>query len=229
MNQLFGDRLAAMRSRFLTNDLEALQALTQDRESNADGLPSMTMPRLLFAGELDPRLARVKECASALPNPTFFILRECNHPWNTGPASASAGFLGQRRRSAHPIGEWLSPKSVAPHSAPVIVFETPKRSSAAQSKVMGVIERNNVHIGGSGERIMIFAHGFGCDQNMWRFVEPAFASHFKSVLFDHVGAGSSDLKAYDKKNIRRWEVMPTTSSKSDANLVWRMRYSWVTR
>jgi sigma-B regulation protein RsbQ len=45
---------------------------------------------------------------------------------------------------------------------------------------------------------MIFAHGFGCDQNMWRFVEPAFANEFKTVLFDHVGAGESDLAAYDR-------------------------------
>jgi sigma-B regulation protein RsbQ len=45
---------------------------------------------------------------------------------------------------------------------------------------------------------MIFAHGFGCDQNMWRFVEPAFVSEFKTVLFDHVGAGASDLTAYDR-------------------------------
>jgi sigma-B regulation protein RsbQ len=45
---------------------------------------------------------------------------------------------------------------------------------------------------------MVFAHGFGCDQNMWRFVEPAFADDFKTVLFDHVGAGGSDLTAYDK-------------------------------
>jgi sigma-B regulation protein RsbQ len=45
---------------------------------------------------------------------------------------------------------------------------------------------------------MVFAHGFGCDQNMWRFVEPAFARDFKTVLFDHVGAGGSDLKAYDR-------------------------------
>ena len=44
----------------------------------------------------------------------------------------------------------------------------------------------------------MFAHGFGCDQNMWRFVEPAFESSFRTVLFDHVGAGGSDLKAYDK-------------------------------
>jgi len=79
MDQFFGGRLAAMRSRFLANDLDALQALTQDRESNADVLPSMTMPCLLFAGELDPRLAKVKECASSLPSPTFFTLPECDH------------------------------------------------------------------------------------------------------------------------------------------------------
>lgn len=63
---------------------------------------------------------------------------------------------------------------------------------------MGVIERNNVHVRGTGEQAMMFAHGFGCDQNMWRFVEPAFENRFKTVLFDHVGAGGSDLKAYDK-------------------------------
>jgi len=44
---------------------------------------------------------------------------------------------------------------------------------------------------------MVFAHGFGCDQNMWRFVEPAFRDRFRTVLFDHVGAGNSDLTAYD--------------------------------
>jgi sigma-B regulation protein RsbQ len=44
---------------------------------------------------------------------------------------------------------------------------------------------------------MIFAHGFGCDQNMWRFVAPAFAEDHRIVLFDHVGAGASDLGAYD--------------------------------
>jgi sigma-B regulation protein RsbQ len=62
----------------------------------------------------------------------------------------------------------------------------------------GVIERNNVHIRGTGDRAMMFAHGFGCDQNMWRFVEPAFQKDFRTVLFDHVGAGGSDLRAYDR-------------------------------
>ena len=44
---------------------------------------------------------------------------------------------------------------------------------------------------------MLFAHGFGCDQNMWRYVAPAFAADHRIVLFDHVGAGRSDLGAYD--------------------------------
>jgi len=43
---------------------------------------------------------------------------------------------------------------------------------------------------------MMFAHGFGCDQNMWRFVAPAFETQFRVVVFDHVGAGGSDLSAY---------------------------------
>src|SRR6185437_14874636 len=60
------------------------------------------------------------------------------------------------------------------------------------------IARNNVHVNGSGDRAMIFAHGFGCDQNMWRFVAPAFEKDFMTVAFDHVGAGDSDLFAYDK-------------------------------
>jgi sigma-B regulation protein RsbQ len=44
---------------------------------------------------------------------------------------------------------------------------------------------------------MMFAHGFGCDQNMWRYVAPNFERDFRTVLFDHVGAGRSDLRTYD--------------------------------
>jgi sigma-B regulation protein RsbQ len=44
---------------------------------------------------------------------------------------------------------------------------------------------------------MVFAHGFGCDQSMWRFVVPDFEVDHRVVLFDHVGAGGSDLSAYD--------------------------------
>jgi sigma-B regulation protein RsbQ len=44
---------------------------------------------------------------------------------------------------------------------------------------------------------MVFAHGFGCDQSMWRHVAPAFEAEFRTILFDAVGAGRSDLSAYD--------------------------------
>lgn len=62
---------------------------------------------------------------------------------------------------------------------------------------MSVSQRHNVKVSGSGTRPTMFAHGFGCDQNMWRFVSPAFEDDFKVILFDHVGAGGSDLAAYD--------------------------------
>ena len=60
-----------------------------------------------------------------------------------------------------------------------------------------VIQRNNVKISGNGSKPILFAHGFGCDQNMWRFITPAFEDDFKLVLFDYVGSGRSDLSAYN--------------------------------
>jgi sigma-B regulation protein RsbQ len=62
---------------------------------------------------------------------------------------------------------------------------------------LSVVERHNAKERGAGTRAMVFAHGFGCDQNMWRFVAPAFEAEYRVVLFDHVGAGGSDLSAYD--------------------------------
>ena len=60
-----------------------------------------------------------------------------------------------------------------------------------------VIKRNNVKIIGKGSQPMLFAHGFGCDQNMWRYVTPAFQNDYKLILFDYVGAGHSDAAAYN--------------------------------
>jgi sigma-B regulation protein RsbQ len=62
---------------------------------------------------------------------------------------------------------------------------------------LSAITRNNVQVRGSGAEAMVFAHGFGCDQSMWRHVAPAFEADFKTVLFDTVGAGQSDLSAYE--------------------------------
>ena len=60
-----------------------------------------------------------------------------------------------------------------------------------------ILARNNVKITGKGTRPLLFAHGFGCDQNMWRFVTPDFEDDYRIVLFDYVGSGKSDLAAYD--------------------------------
>ena len=63
---------------------------------------------------------------------------------------------------------------------------------------MDVLKRNNVHVSGDGRATMVFAHGFGCDQNMWRLMAPSYRDRFKVVTFDLVGSGLSDLSAYDK-------------------------------
>lgn len=61
---------------------------------------------------------------------------------------------------------------------------------------MSIVSRNHVNVSGQGDRAMIFAHGYGCDQNMFRLVAPAFERDHRVVLFDYVGAGKSDLSAY---------------------------------
>lgn len=60
------------------------------------------------------------------------------------------------------------------------------------------MRRLNVQIAGAGDQTMMFAHGFGCDQNMWRYVAPSFEADFRTVLFDYVGSGGADLAAYDR-------------------------------
>jgi len=63
---------------------------------------------------------------------------------------------------------------------------------------MSVKTRNNVHVTGQGTATMVFAHGFGCDQTMWRFMTPAYQDRFRTITFDLVGSGGSDLAAYDR-------------------------------
>jgi sigma-B regulation protein RsbQ len=65
---------------------------------------------------------------------------------------------------------------------------------------MDPLRRNNVKVSGRPDGPpILFAHGFGCDQNMWRFVAPAFEATHRVILFDHVGAGGSDASAYDRE------------------------------
>lgn len=62
---------------------------------------------------------------------------------------------------------------------------------------MNIVSRNCIKVIGEGSKNMVFAHGFGCDQNMWRYITPAFMADYKIILFDLVGSGNSDLTAYD--------------------------------
>ncbi|WP_131107256.1 alpha/beta hydrolase [Pseudomonas sp. Sample_10] len=64
---------------------------------------------------------------------------------------------------------------------------------------MSLQSRNNVKVIGEGSATLIFSHGFGCDQTMWRYLVDHFTGHFKVVLYDLVGAGQSDLGAYDRQ------------------------------
>ncbi|MFI1524353.1 alpha/beta fold hydrolase [Kitasatospora cineracea] len=65
---------------------------------------------------------------------------------------------------------------------------------------MDVLRRNNVTLLGSGDGpVVVLAHGFGCDQKMWRLVVPALAKRYRVALFDYVGSGGSDLAAWDEQ------------------------------
>ncbi|MFI9613425.1 alpha/beta fold hydrolase [Streptomyces sp. NPDC052023] len=65
---------------------------------------------------------------------------------------------------------------------------------------MDVRSRNNVVVTGRPDGpVVVLAHGFGCDQNMWRLVVPALAENYRVVLFDYVGSGGSDLSAWSEE------------------------------
>lgn len=70
---------------------------------------------------------------------------------------------------------------------------------------MDIKKRNNITISGNGDKPMLFAHGFGCDKNVWKYIVPAFEEDFKIILFDYVGSGNSDLKYYDKERYNSLE------------------------
>lgn len=64
---------------------------------------------------------------------------------------------------------------------------------------MNILVRNNVKVLGETGPVLLYAHGFGCNQDMWSFITPAFASTHRQVLFDYVGSGMSDGAAFDRR------------------------------
>ncbi len=61
---------------------------------------------------------------------------------------------------------------------------------------MSILTRNNVRIVGDAGPVLLYAHGFGCDQNMWSRIWPSFTQTHRQVLFDYVGSGKSDRAAF---------------------------------
>lgn len=74
-----------------------------------------------------------------------------------------------------------------------------KPTLSYMNKVNNISHRNNISVSGSGTQPMLFAHGFGCDKHVWKYITPAFENDYKIITFDFVGAGKSDLSAYDKE------------------------------
>jgi len=129
---------------------------------------SDVMPRLADSGPL------------ALGGRGLFIVGQCSSEWGER--------LDEDRRGK---AVWAHiPVTARPH-----VGDGPAPDYVGP---MDPIGRNNVRVSGNPTgRPVVFAHGFGCDQHMWRLVAPHFEDRFKVVLFDHVGAGESDISAYD--------------------------------
>lgn len=69
--------------------------------------------------------------------------------------------------------------------------------SEISAHAAALVRRSHITFHGRGQQPMLFAHGFGCDQQMWRFVAPAFEDTHRVILFDHIGCGQSDTSAWD--------------------------------
>ncbi len=63
---------------------------------------------------------------------------------------------------------------------------------------MSIQSRNHIQVSGKGAAAMVFVHGFGCDQTMWRFLAPAYQDRFRVITYDLTGSGQSELSAYDR-------------------------------
>jgi len=73
------------------------------------------------------------------------------------------------------------------------------RNGPLKEAELTIGSRNNVQVTGQGPQTVVFAHGFGCDQTMWRLLAPLFAQTHRVILFDLVGSGCSDLASYDSE------------------------------
>lgn len=142
------------------------------------------------AGDATSRSTPDHDIPAEIPRTTFAALRQgIKHMMMNVQCSRNAGQI-------HPLHPRKGCVNVPSPSTLAMGY---RRISLRPSEgsTLAVATRNNVQVSGRRDgRAIVFGHGFGCDQNMWRFVAPAFESQFRVVLFDQVGAGRSDLSAY---------------------------------
>jgi sigma-B regulation protein RsbQ len=79
------------------------------------------------------------------------------------------------------------------------------KTQHAEHKLEEIMLRNNIKLSGKGEKTIILAHGFGCNQNMWRFILPFLEKEHQVLLFDYVGSGNSDFLAYEENRYQHLE------------------------
>lgn len=112
------------------------------------------------------------------------------------------------------------------------VIRPPSRAVAGtcEGGVMNIERRNKVKVTGNLlGRTVVLAHGFGCDQNMWRLTVPALEKDYRVVLFDYVGSGRSDLSAFSADRYASWRGTPATWWRSAKRSTCATRSSWATR
>jgi sigma-B regulation protein RsbQ len=89
--------------------------------------------------------------------------------------------------------------SAVPGACPIRACQNDRDLPSRERFPVSIQKRHNVHVSGKGPATMVFVHGFGCDQSMWRLMAPAFEDRYRVVLYDLVGSGASDLSAYDRQ------------------------------
>lgn len=114
------------------------------------------------------------------------------------------GRVGEGRRIDGRKSRWNWGQAVVPAGDADEPFEAgaimvTKCVNSRTFLTMSMFQRHNINVVGTGSKTMLLAHGYGCDQAMWRFLVPAFQNDYRMVLFDHIGAGRSDLSLYNRE------------------------------
>ncbi|WP_421850828.1 alpha/beta fold hydrolase [Marinomonas sp.] len=79
------------------------------------------------------------------------------------------------------------------------------KTQHGEHELNDIMQRNNIKLVGTGKKTIILAHGFGCNQNMWRFMLPFLEKNYQVLLFDYVGSGNSDFSAYEADRYQHLE------------------------